>query len=122
MRRWIVLLASCLALAMIGGGALAPSAMANREDCPAQWFCLWDGETYGTDMHRWHDNGSFNLADWGFNNRASSGYNNTNRYVVVYEGANLTGSGWCFLPGEAWRFPGTWNNIASSVRISPTSC
>lgn len=114
--------ARCIALlsVAVGSTVFAPSAFANQSDCPAQYLCLWDGNTYGGARAQFHDNGWQNLAPYGFDNIASSVYNNTNRYAVVADGAN-GGGPWlvCLGPGQAATFnTGGFppiNNVASSV-------
>lgn len=125
-RRQLAALAVCLALAVLGSAVVAPQAMANREDCPAQYFCLWDGPTYGSTRVQFHDNGWQNLTDWGFNDMASSVYNNTNRYAKIAEHINAGGRQLCIGPGGSTTLGGggfpTWDNLASSVWLGTSGC
>jgi hypothetical protein len=75
---------------VIGSAVLAPSSFADRSDCPGEYVCLWDGNTYGGARAQFHDNGLQDLAPFGFDNITSSIYNNTNRWVRLYDGAGAT--------------------------------
>jgi len=122
MRRWKTSLASCFVLAILGSAVLAPQAIANREDCPSQYVCLWDGPTYGEERRQFHDNGLQNLTDFSFNDRTSSIYNNTNRWAAIYEHTWGGGSRRCIRPGQAYSLSGdALNNQASSIQISPSA-
>jgi hypothetical protein len=111
-------LAACFTLALVGGAALAPQAMANWEDCPGEYLCLWNGQTYGEARIQVHDNGWQNLSNFGFNDTMSSLRNNTNRYAQIAVDANGNGEKLCIGPGGGWGpVPGQYNNNASSVRL-----
>jgi hypothetical protein len=118
MRRRMAALAACFALAGLGSAALAPQAMANREDCPGQFLCLWNGPTFGEARIQVHDNGWQNLSNFGFNDTMSSLFNNTNRYAQIAVDANGNGEKLCIGPGGWWGpVPAQFNNNASSVRL-----
>jgi len=122
MRRWTVALATCFSLALTLGAVFAPTASANREDCPAQYVCLWDGPTFGEDRRQFHDNGLQNLSDFSFNDRTSSIFNNTNRWAAIYEHAWGGGGRRCIRPGQSYSLSGdVLNNQASSIVISPSA-
>jgi hypothetical protein len=115
-------LAACFALAALASAALAPQAMANREDCPGQYVCLWNGPTFGEERVQFHDNGLQSLVPWGFNDRASSAYNNTNRWARIWDNSNGTGTSACIPPGVSEQWSGTgFNNIASAIQIEVTT-
>jgi hypothetical protein len=119
-------LIALLALMASASAVLAPSAVADRSDCPAQYLCLWDGPTYGGARAQFHDNGWQNLTDWGFNDITSSVFNNTNRWATIAEHINGGGMKTCFSPGEyrtfnTGGFP-SWDGIASPVNLSPNGC
>lgn len=126
MRRRVAALAACLALSALGSAALAPQAMANREDCPSQYFCLWDGASYGGTRVQFHDNGWQNLTDYGFNDLASSVYNNTNRYAKIAVNINGGGEKVCIGPHGYTSFGGggfpSYDNEASSVWLGTEGC
>ncbi|WP_371661816.1 peptidase inhibitor family I36 protein [Streptomyces sp. NBC_00280] len=69
-------------------GALAPS-------CPDNWFCFYDGTNWVT-RGRLSDCGWQNLANWGWQNRIESTYNNTDDWVWYEDVA--TGNGWWDAP------------------------
>lgn len=122
-KRKATCLASCLALAILGNAALAPQALADRSDCPSQFLCVWDGPTYGGERKQFHDNGWQNLTNFGFNDRTSSVYNNTNRYAQLSEHINGGGPRLCLFPGGYMSLSGTyWDNKASSVWLGTSSC
>lgn len=119
-RRASVVVAGVGAIAALCGSGLTSTAAADRSDCPAQYFCLWDGPTYGSDRVQFHDNGWQNLTNFGFNDRASSVYNNTNRYARFSVDINGGGSKYCLGPGGYASLSGTgWDNVASAVDLDP---
>lgn len=115
-----------LALAVLGSTLFAPSALAVRSDCPAQYICLWDGPTYGSARAQFHDNGWQNLTNFGFNDVTSSYWNNTNRWAKLAEHINAGGMQICIAPGQYGTFATggfpNWDNIASSVWLGTTGC
>jgi hypothetical protein len=112
--------AGVIGLASLAAMGFAPSASAVIGDCPAQYFCLWDGDSFNGDRVQFHDNGWQNLSSFGFNDRASSAYNNTNRYARISVDAGGAGNRLCFGPGVAGSLPNFgWNNIASAVDLDP---
>jgi hypothetical protein len=114
-----------LVLAVLGSTVLAPSsALADRSQCPPQELCLWDGPTYGGGRVDYHLNNWTNMS--GFDNIASSVYNNTNRWAIVAAGWN-GGEGWiaCLGPGgytsfNTGGFPPI-DNTASSVWLGTSN-
>lgn len=121
MRRLRTWLLSCIAIGSVVSAVMAPQAFADRSDCPGQYVCLWDGETYGGERRQFHDNGWQNLTDFGFNDVASSVYNNTNRYARFAEHINGGGAAFCLLPGGYSSIAGWYlNNKISSVWLGPS--
>lgn len=113
-----------VAIAMLCCSALVPgAAVANRSDCDAQWFCLWDGPSYGDRRLQFHDNGGVNLASYGFDDQASSVYNNTNRWGRLSLDWYGGGASICIGPGQYESFFATgWNNQISSLNLQPSPC
>jgi len=122
-RKRIAAIAACLALSALGSVVLAPQALANLEDCPSTYVCLWNGPTFGEERIQLHNNGWLNLTDIGFNDVTSSIFNNTNRWAKISRDINGGGEVLCIEPGVGLRFGGTrWDNIASAVSLQTTRC
>lgn len=95
-----VFLSALVAFVVLAGAlfVFAPTASANREDCPAAKVCLWSGPTYGGSA------AFFNGEDTGWHSLAEinpqSAWNHTGNHAVLFDGL-------------------TWINPGETIRISP---
>lgn len=63
------------------------TALAGLPDCPATWFCFYDGTNYGYPRGKQRDCGWQDLKTWGWNDRTSSLLNAS--YAPVRYGNHL---------------------------------
>jgi Peptidase inhibitor family I36 len=97
-----VLLGTVVALAMLAGAllVLAPTASANREDCPAGRICLWSGPTFGGDRAFFEGSatGCHSLA----NIDPRSGWNHTGNHTAEFPFSRTIGPGASFSNIFPW--------------------
>jgi len=97
-----VFLTALVALVMLAGALLvfAPTASANREDCPAGKICLWAGPTYGGER------AFFNGSETGCHSLASidpqSIYNNTTGHTAEFPFSRTIRAGQFFANQFPW--------------------
>jgi Peptidase inhibitor family I36 len=116
MHSWKARLALCFILAVAAAAWVAPSAVA----CERGNVCLYNGPNWETPERPFHDNGLQSLVPFGLNDIISSAYNNTNRWAILYQNADGSGTFFCIAP-EIRRsmFGNDFNNEASAIQIFP---
>lgn len=98
------------------------SVSAASDDCngiPYYWLYLYDYSYYGGRILQFNDVNLWqNLGDYGFDNRTSSWWNDTDCYAYLADGA--WGSGALMgMPSVTWQGSmGWWANRASAVYIA----
>ena len=99
----------------------APGKQAARRsfgECPDGWVCLWSGTNYSGTMVKFQTRGVWiNLGPLGFNDDAESWRNRTNDDARVAEGTGGAGDLRCLKANTDGPSFGTFNNLASSIRI-----
>ena len=95
------------------------SAAADCNGISHHWLYLYDSSYYGGRIVQFNDvNYWQNLGDYGFDNRTSSWWNDTDCYTQLADGA-WGGGALLGLPPVSWQGSmGWWDNRASSLLIS----
>lgn len=115
--QWKARLALCFILAVIASAAMASQAMAA---CESGWVCLYNGPSWETPPAKFQSNGLQSLVPYGFNDIVSSVSNATNRWAVLRQNSDGTGTFACVEPFTARTFWGNpFNNEASAIVIHP---
>ncbi|HLB62353.1 MAG TPA: peptidase inhibitor family I36 protein [Actinomycetota bacterium] len=106
-------------LTLQGGRLIVDPAPAAAADCPSGYVCLWQDTGFEGSMVGfqpccvW-----FDLADYTFNNIASSWRNRKNVDAVVAAGAGGNGDRLCLNNNSMGSsMPSGWNDVPSSLRI-----
>lgn len=120
-------IAACIAaVMMIAGFTLmgATPAQADRFDCDSRRMCLWVNNNYGGGIRQVQPSHRWCYTLWGFNDTASSYWNNSNADVFLYTNNNCSGTTY-YIPAHSNRgsMPG-YNDRASSIffRCPTTGC
>jgi hypothetical protein len=115
-RKRTAALAACFLLSLLGTALLASPASAAKEDCASQQVCLWNGAAFGGERVDIHNNGWQNLT--GFDDKASSVFNHTNRDAQIAIHGGGEGEKLCIHSGQSFSLENMiFNNNASSVRL-----
>ncbi|HSA53544.1 MAG TPA: peptidase inhibitor family I36 protein [Yinghuangia sp.] len=117
----VACLAACAALSVAPAGALPTATGYDR--CPQGRFCLFDGWDGQGDMYlatgtRYDQV----LAEAGFDDRASSVFNNASIVWCVWQGPNYTGRGAGYSAGLRENLDDAFNNQVSSVNYGRFTC
>ena len=96
-------------------GETESALRSGSQACGNGWGCIYAGNNYSGRKLQFQDGGCQNLK--GFDNQASSLWNNSRRRMAIYSGANCTGKSRTFLFGAAVSTLGTLNNQVSSIRL-----
>ncbi|MFB6894099.1 peptidase inhibitor family I36 protein [Kitasatospora sp. NPDC056327] len=85
-------------------GGSGPTAEQHRsvtayQDCPVDWFCVWEHVDGGGRMARFQT-GSDNLGDFNLNDQVSSVWNRTGKLWCTWLNINRDGATW---PVGNWR-------------------
>ncbi|KAJ3146550.1 hypothetical protein HDU86_008482 [Geranomyces michiganensis] len=70
-------------IASVSGSDPGLARRAAPSSCASGWACIYDNDRYGGRKLQWSDRGTHNLADWGFNDKVTSAYNNRNKAIVL---------------------------------------
>ncbi len=95
---------------------------AGFNDCPDGWVCLWSSMGWSGTMVQFQDRGVWtNLSGYGFNDTARSWRNRTADDARVAENTSGGGDLRCLGQNDSGTTFGTFNDMASSIRIYTTS-
>lgn len=98
-------------------------------DCPAGWACIWEHVNYSRAGRRlqWSETGSYDLAQYNFRDKASSGSNRRNLYAFTLvdfrtgqRDPSLTiirGGNDPDFTNDPYPYPGTWNDRADRIQL-----
>lgn len=91
--------------------------------CPTAYFCLYVNGSFNQgdpDAILRTDQDIPDLNTYGFNDVATTLYNNTAKTVTVWRNANYSGDSMVLPPGRSVDFSGTpeWNDSVSSVKFA----
>jgi hypothetical protein len=120
--------ATSIALGALLVGVTAPAegsssatiiALADFDDCPPGYVCLWRDADFQGAMLRSNDCCSWiNLAPYGFNNVVSSWRNRRSNDAKLAEFANGDGAKLCLNNNSSDNYVGSaWNDRASSLKL-----
>lgn len=105
-----------------GGDVIVNLVPTAPSDCPIDWVCLWELSNYDGGMVQYRDCCSwYNLADVGFNNKASAWRNRKSVDAKVADNANGSGAILCLNSGSQAASMGSWDNEATSIKIFSSS-
>ena len=105
------------------GVVVVPSVAEAFDSCPSGWVCLFSNIIWGGAMFQISSCcGWVNLADYGFNESASSWRNRKNVDAQIAMNANGGGTKLCLNNGSySSTMPTGWDNTASSIRVRDAS-
>jgi hypothetical protein len=108
-----------LLLTTVGIGLAAPAAQAAKSDCDANRVCLWEDDHAGGELKQYS---SSMCSLPGFNDKASSVYNNTSHTVRLYDDKDLKDRVVVLAPGKTIADLGVddfkFNDKTSSLHIA----
>lgn len=110
--------AAIAALMMVIGFTLmgATPAQADQYDCDSRRQCLWEHTRYRGTLRQIFPQHRTCVTLWGFNDSASSYWNNTRAQVWLYTNNNCSGTAY-YIPAHSSRssMSNGYNDRASSV-------
>jgi hypothetical protein len=94
-----------IAILMVSTGLIAVAAvpaMADADDCPDEYVCMWEDNWYHGSMYVKYKQNSksgnkVDIGGWNGDNEISAVVNNTVYTVVLYDNDNWTGTHICVL-------------------------
>lgn len=95
------------------------SAASDCNGTPYYWLYLYEHPNYGGRIVQFNDVNLWqNLGDYGFDNRTSAWWNDTDCFAYLADGA-WGGGGLLYMPSLAWQSNmGWWDNRPSSLYIA----
>ncbi|MFG2918266.1 peptidase inhibitor family I36 protein [Kitasatospora sp. NPDC048298] len=91
-----------------------------RSGCPTGRFCLYENDGYnagGSAQILVTRSSVSSLGTYGFNDKASSYYDNTSQPVVLHENADYGGGQLSIRSQGSGNLAGSWNDKVSSLRF-----
>jgi hypothetical protein len=96
--------------------AASGTAAADWNACQAGKVCLFDGHDGTGDVLQLDGVDNRNVGE-AWNDRASSIWNLTDKYMCVWSDADLRGDYWLIRPGQKQEFLFLWDNVVTSFEV-----
>jgi hypothetical protein len=104
------------AIAVTAVLAASGTAAADYNACQAGKVCLFDGHDGTGDVLQLDGVDNPNVGQ-AWNDRASSLWNRTDKYVCVWTDANYGGNNWIIEPGQKQELLFFWDNAVTSIEV-----